>query len=260
LAYIEQKLDDYNRQLESADEDNKELIDQEIEKQKHRKDRYREIERQLNDADQVQVSTSDPDSRQLIIRNHITEVAYNVQTTVDEKHNLILDYKVTNTNDSKAMGNMLERAKSILLTNEFTALYDKGYHTGSELRRAHELGIEAIVAIPDIPSSSHAPDPAYNVSEFHCDPVENTYTCPQGHKLTTNGSWYRKDRRKDTIRVRHYKAPACKGCPVINQCTKNTRGRGRKHKEHIHRKTYLLVNMLIKSYYLCKKNNVLKIS
>ena len=46
-----------------------------------------------------------------MIRNNITEVAYNVQTTVDaSKHSL--DYKVTNQNDSKAMGNMVQRAKA----------------------------------------------------------------------------------------------------------------------------------------------------
>jgi hypothetical protein len=49
----------------------------------------------------------------MIIRNSITEVACNVHTTVDAKNNLTLDYKVTNENDSKAMGPMLRRAKKI---------------------------------------------------------------------------------------------------------------------------------------------------
>ena len=98
-----------------------------------------------------------------MIRNNITEVAYNVQTTVDAKNNIPIDYKVTNQNDSRAMGNMVQRAKSILGTNEFTALYDKGYHTGSELKTAQELGIETIVAIPDVPSTSQAPDHDYNL-------------------------------------------------------------------------------------------------
>ena len=52
------------------------------------------------------------DSRQLITRNNITEVAYNVQTVVDAKHNLPIDHKVTNENDSKAMGGMLRMNKS----------------------------------------------------------------------------------------------------------------------------------------------------
>jgi hypothetical protein len=54
-----------------------------------------------------------------MLRNNITEVAYNVQSTVDAKNNIPIDYKVTNENDSKAMGNMVQRAKSILRTNGF---------------------------------------------------------------------------------------------------------------------------------------------
>ena len=42
---------------------------------------------------------SDPESRQIMIRNNITEVAYNVQSTVDSKHCIPIDYKVTNEND-----------------------------------------------------------------------------------------------------------------------------------------------------------------
>jgi hypothetical protein len=49
----------------------------------------------------------------MIVHNNITEVAYNVQTTVDAKHCLPIDYKVTNNNDSKTMGTMLGRAKNI---------------------------------------------------------------------------------------------------------------------------------------------------
>ena len=86
----------------------------------------------------------------MITRNNITEVAYNLQTSVDSKHNLPIDFKVTNNNDSKAMGNKLQRAKSILQHNQFTALYDKGYHSESEFKIADDLGVDARVAIPTI--------------------------------------------------------------------------------------------------------------
>ena len=123
LDYIENKLQEYNQALAQSDGDNKDIKEQ-IEQQKKRADGYREIENQLRETGEAQVSTSDPDSRQMIIRNNITEVAYNIQTSVDAKNKMLIDYKVTNSNDSKAMGNMLQRAKSILRTNEFTALYD----------------------------------------------------------------------------------------------------------------------------------------
>lgn len=227
LAYIENKLQEYNTALAKQDEDNQKQIQQEIEKHEQRKQHYKEIEKQIKDTGEAQVSTSDTESRQMIIRNNITEVAYNVQTTVDAKHCLPIDYKVTNNNDSKAMGTMLQRATSILGSNEFTALYDKGYHTGSELKIAQELGIETIVAIPDISSSSMAPNPAYNVSEFIYDSTQDCYTCPQGQILTTNKNWYKKINRNKSTLVQHYKTKACKQCLMINQCTKNTRGRGR---------------------------------
>ena len=137
-------------------------IQDEIKKQQERKDNYKNLEKQLKESGEPQISISDPESRQIMIRNNITEVAYNVQTTVDAKNNIPIDYKVTNENDSKAMGNMVQRAKSILRTNEFTVLYDKGFHTGSELKTAQELGIETIVAIPGVPSTSQAPDHDYN--------------------------------------------------------------------------------------------------
>jgi hypothetical protein len=126
VAYIDNKLEEYTRALAENDDENKQTIIKEIEKQQIRKEQYKEIEKELRESGEPQVSTSDPESRQIMVRNNITEVAYNVQTTVDAKNNIPIDYKVTNQNDSKAMGNMVQRAKSILRTNEFTGLYDKG--------------------------------------------------------------------------------------------------------------------------------------
>ena len=161
-----------------------------------------------------------------MIRNNITEVAYNVQTTVDAKNNIPIDYKVTNQNDSKAMGNMVQRAKSILRNNDFTALYDKGYHTGSELKTAQELGIGTIVAIPDVPSTSQAPDHDFNYENFKYDSASDTYTCPQGEILRTNGKWYKTHGRRNIfISFKQYKTKACRSCPVRLKCTRSKTGR-----------------------------------
>jgi len=216
VAYIDNKLDEYNQQLTEEDEDKKQQIKEEIKKQSQRKIKYNQIEKQLKETGETQVSTSDPESRQMITRNNITEVAYNVQTTVDSKHSLPIDYKVTNTNDSKAMGNMLRRAKSILRTNEFTALYDKGYHTGSEFDIAETLGIKVMVAIPGRPKSSNAPNPDYNIENFVYSEQNNTYTCPEGHTMKTNGTWHKS---KSGSMFQQFKTNQCKHCPVRKKCT-----------------------------------------
>jgi hypothetical protein len=57
----------------------------------------------------------------MITRKKITEVAYNVQTFVDERHNIPIDFKVTYKNDSKAMGCMLLKAITILGHTDFKA-------------------------------------------------------------------------------------------------------------------------------------------
>jgi transposase len=220
LEYIGKKLQEYNEALAQSDGDNKEHIDDQIEKHKQRAEGYREIENQLKESGESQVSTSDPDSRQMIIRNNITEVAYNVQTTVDAKNNLPIDYKVTNSNDVKAMGNMLRRAKSILRTNQFTALYDKGYHTGSEFKMAHDLKIDTLVAIPK--QTFQAPDPAYNAESFTYIPDGDYYLCPQNQQLTTTGKWH----KAEAYYLKRYSTKACKSCSAKDLCTKSIRGKG----------------------------------
>lgn len=221
LQYIEKRLQEYNSALEQADEENKKVIQEQIDKQNSRKDKYHQLSEQLQQSGETQVSTSDPDSRQLITRNNITEVAYNIQTTVDDKHCMTLDYKVTNQNDSKAMGTMLRRAKTILGHTDFTALYDKGYHTGSEIKKGIDMGIELMVAIPGV--ASFAPDVRYNFERFVYAADKDTYTCPEGSVLATNGKWYVKSNYGYT--VKHYKTAACSTCPAFSLCTRNKNGR-----------------------------------
>jgi transposase len=226
IAYIDNKLEEYTRALAENDGDNQRQIEDEIKKQQKRKDQYRDIEKQLKERGEAQVSTSDPESRQIMIRNNITEVAYTAQTSVDAKNNIPIDYKVTNQNDTKAMGNMVRRAKSILGTNEFTALYDKGFHTGSELKIAQESGVETIVAIPDIPSTSQAPNHDYNYEHFSYTELSDTYTCPQGQTLRTNGKWYKElTSAKNIILFKQYKTQACKTCLARAECTRSKTAR-----------------------------------
>lgn len=214
LEYIENKLTEYNKALAESDGDNKKEIEKQIEKQNQRKEGYKQIQRQLKESGQSQVSTSDPESRQMITRNNITEVAYNIQTSVDDKHNLPFDFDVTNTNDAKAMGNMLCRANSILESNDFTALYDKGYHTGSEFKIADDLGIDVMVAIPMV--AANAPNHKYNVENFVFNKTDDYYTCPQGKIMTTNGKWH----KAKTYNFKRYTTKACKTCIAKTECSK----------------------------------------
>jgi transposase len=219
LEYIEKKLEEHNAELAKADKDKAEGIKDQIDKHNKHQKKYRAIQKELEKdktTENPQLSTSDPDSRHQIVRGTITEVCYTAQTTVDDKHKLLIDYKITNQNDKKAMGDMLKRAKDILKPEQpITALYDKGYHTGSEFCIAEKLGIKTLVAIPAIGRSSQAPNPNYNVEHFTYNKETDTYTCPQNQTLTSNGNWY----KARNYKFKQYKTKACKDCPMREQCT-----------------------------------------
>jgi len=196
-------------------------IKKEIQKQNQRKTTYKEIKKQIEETGVTQVSTSDPDSRNIMMRNNICEVAYSAQTTVDAKNNLLIDYKLCNTNDTKAMGYMLARAVTILDTNTFTALYDKGYYDGPGLKTAFDLGVKTIVAVRGLASSSRAPDVNYNVKHFVYNNLNDTYTCPQGELLKSSGAWYQNKNAK----FKQYKTKACLRCTAREKCTKSKTGK-----------------------------------
>lgn len=239
LQYIDRKLDEYNKALAEADDDNKQIIEQEIKKYSERKTGYESLENQLRQSGETQVSTSDPESRQIMIRNNISEVAYTVQTVVDAKHKLPIDYKVTNTHDSRALSGMLRRTKTILGTTDFTALYDKGYHAGIEIKKALEFGVNIMVAEPG--THSHAPDESYTMEHFTYDELNDTYCCPQKQILKTNGNSYEKSENGNHGRVKHYTTKACTACPARALCTKSIRGRLIQRSEYT---SYIEINRL----------------
>jgi len=238
LAYIENKLHEYLDALDVADTAETMGLDPEIDKEKIReriarlnekKQQYKKLEQQLIETGQEQISITDPDSRKLAVRQNILEVCYNIQASVDDKHNLPIDFKTTNNNDGHALADMAKRAKVIIGNNDFIELADKGYHTGEEIRKCHEAGIETLVAIPKTPISSQAPDPQYNQDKFYYDKENDFYICPQGQKLYSNGTWY----HNHPYKTKHFKTKACLDCPAKGKCTISKKGRLIERNENI---------------------------
>src|SRR5690606_23608114 len=65
--------------------------------------KYEALQQQLDASNDPQVSTTDPDSRALLVRGVVVEVGYNVQAAVDEKHNLVVATHTINRNDKNAL-------------------------------------------------------------------------------------------------------------------------------------------------------------
>jgi transposase len=221
-----QELDELDKQETNSDElmIKKEKITEGLAKLKERTIKYDILQQQLNNTDDKQISTTDPDSRSIIIVKSIVEVAYNVQNGVDDKHNLIVHTEATNTNDGKALHKAATGAKENLqLPKEETImlLADKGYHTGAELQQCQSENMITHVAYKEQPSVKHIAHEFLSES-FAYNKATDSYTCPAGATLTSLGTWHNKigEANETSYRFKTYRTDACKTCALKQQCTK----------------------------------------
>ncbi len=227
LKYIDNKIEEYLIELTLADEQDRSSteINQDILTQLGRQEKYLEIKRRLEESGEDQISTTDPDARSMILHGSVIEVAYNVQTAVDEKNKLIVHYDVTNDNDKKALHGVALETKQILDKEEIAVLADKGYHNAEQLHACKNDEIITYVAVPEIPRKNEIPTENYYGDKFIYAEKKDQYICPEKQVLTTNGNWYKKKYKRYVTEIKQYKTGACTTCPVRSQCTTNPRGR-----------------------------------
>ena len=202
----------------------KEQIAQGLAKLKERQFKYDTLQQQLDSTTDKQISTTDPDSRSILVVKSIVEVAYNVQNVVDDKYNLIVHTQATNTNDGKALYQAALQAKqNIALQNEDTLmlLADKGYHTGAELQQCQSENMITHVAYKEQSSVKHIAT-EFLSEKFDYNKASDSYSCPAGATLTTLGTWHNKqgEAGETSYRFKTYRTDGCKSCPLKQQCTK----------------------------------------
>jgi transposase len=250
LGRIDQQVEQYLKELDRNDkEDNgnrKEDVKKTLRELKERRNKYEELEKQLESTEEDQVSTTDPESRQMMIRGQITEVAYNVQTTVDSKHNLVVDVKAVNTNDKKMAFVMGRRAKKVLGHGNFDHLMDKGYHDGETIDECRRHGLTTLIAVPATARSGDIPTAEYYNDKFTYDKKTDSYQCPMGQTLTTNGNIYNIRGYKGHPMVKQYKTGACRACANRSKCTSSARGQGRLIQRSVYQESVDINNQLVR--------------
>jgi transposase len=129
LKEIDEKLQRYLQALDANDAATPvpsnlapEQLQQKIEVLKERQAKYRQIQTQLVESGETQISLTDPDSRSMPIGQG-TDVAYNVQIAVDGKYKLIAVAEVTNqVTDQAQLSSMATQAKATLEVEALTVL------------------------------------------------------------------------------------------------------------------------------------------
>lgn len=225
--YIDKKTNEYLALLDQADSESNELISKDeiskkLNKLSKRKEHYNNLEAKLNKAKEQgenQISTIDQDARLFTSRGSKGEVAYNLQSVVDEKHKLIVHNEITNKVDTNALYEMASQAKQLMKVDQINVLADTGYDTGEELMKCAEDNMTTFVAprIQNVGSKSKG----YTKADFKYDKQNDSYTCDQGEILKTNSKVYTKVRkgRKDSS-FKEYKADynICKNCVNREEC------------------------------------------
>lgn len=231
LAYIEEKTNEYLKQLETNDAEESNINVTEVKKKlkrlKKTKINYELLQDKLAQSGEPQISTTDADARALLVQGQVVEVSYNMQTAVDDKHKLIVATHTINRNDRNAMSAIAIEAKENLGVETITTLQDKGYHNGREIQQCKDNNITTICAQQEIVNSNgKGTTPEYLVTKFIYNEEADTYTCPAGKTLRTKGTWHHKQRTERSIgyQFKKYRTPDCKTCPVKHLCTGKAKG------------------------------------
>lgn len=229
LKYIDEKTEEYLKSLDENDKTDEvkpkytaEEIREKIKLLKQRKEFYESLQKDLENNEDNEISTTDPDARMMDNKKNGLEVNYNVQIAVDEKEKLILATSVTNKPaDQGHLNDMTQAAKEMLDMDEkekFEALADKGYYQGEDLKKCDENGTITYVTKQVYANATGIRE--YYSDKFKYNPEEDVYICPEGEIL-----YPQKHRKKNLDRVKYKNFSACHKCPKKDLCTKSKKGR-----------------------------------
>jgi len=226
LERINNKIDEYLAELDKTDKEEDLFekkksaaeINQIINDLKERKTSYESYAEELEKTGETQKSLTDPESR-LMLANGKMDVCYNVQTAVDAKNKLIIEFEVTNkANDMNQLTPMAEKVQDILETEKIAFVADAGYASASDIVAAIQIGIDPHVSGTDYDICVPAKEGEQNEITSHTNgrcvylKDRNIAICPMGKTLYP-GSY-----KKEKGEAKFHNSKACKTCTC--RCTK----------------------------------------
>jgi len=232
LTRLDAKIEEYNRQMDEMDaeengvssEYSKEEIKAVIAGLNRAKTKYEGYATRLEESGETSIAVTDPDSRMIMSGGRI-EPSYNIQTSVDSKNKLLVDFEVTNdVMDKNKLHLMASRSTELLETENLTAVADTGYDSATDIAECVMDGIDTHVAGVDITVCVPGNGPQQEIhSHVNGRPVyladRNIAVCPMGNVLYPN---HYKGRSGHAV-FRNFKA--CAGCTC--------RCQNRKYREYL---------------------------
>src|SRR5712691_163257 len=169
--------------------------------------------------EKIVVSLSDPEAALGRDKEDVYRPLYNVQIVDDLDSPFVLAYEVfAQPNDAGLLGPVLARARELLGHALQVLLADTAYAGGSDLAAAQAAGVTVYAPLPKEGKTKEAQLPK---SAFAWVAAEQTYACPQGHRLVYEGSSAQKRSGTEAVVLHRYRCPPvhCSGCPLRAACT-----------------------------------------
>ena len=221
LARADARLAEYTAALDTGDASEtqeEKLTRAELEKKiaalREKKEWHEELLGRLEEEEQKQLSTTDPDARKMHAAQG-TVIGYNAQSAVDAKHKLIVADDVTNEGtDVRQLANVASEAKETLAVAKLEVVADPGYYHNADVSLCVEQNITPYITKPD--TSANSARGLYAKKDFHYDAAKDVYVCPAGTPLTHRFNNYELGRA-----LRYYRTSACQKCPLKERCTRN---------------------------------------
>jgi|SRR5271165_78553 len=169
-------------------------------------------------AARVVVSPGDAEAAIGLDKEKVYRPFYNVQVLDDLDSPFILAYAVfAQPNDAGLLGPLLQRAQALLGHALEVLLADTGYTGGADLRAAAAAGVTVYAPLA---AESTGRVKQLPKSQFRWLAEEQTYVCPQGHRLALEAQGKAKRSGPDYVVVRRYRCPPehCTACPLRAAC------------------------------------------
>jgi hypothetical protein len=186
------------------------------------------------------VSTSDPEAPLGRDKEKVFCPLYTSQLVVEPNSLVILAFEVfAQATDAGTLAPMLDRTAAVIGWQLDTMTADAAYATILYLLECERRGVELFAPVQEnnftAKKREQRATDAIDRQEFTWQPDEQTYTCPQGHRLDYKGKERKRRRGEQTIIEHRYHCSPdhCCQCPLAGRCVRDpARGRTIKRLEN----------------------------
>jgi transposase len=210
----------------------------------HAQHETRKAKRKRRRPEQVRICPSEPEAALGRDKLKTFRPLYNVQLACALDTPLILGYGVhATTTDAGQFIPTMQALTQTLGHPPQRVLVDGIYATAANLAYGEEEGITLFAPVDDKPAPAAGDGQGaaakkakqLGKEQFRWHPSEQTYYCPEGHRLTQIGCKAEKREQDQEVLVYQYRCPAehCQACPRAAECTSAPhKGRTIKRSEH----------------------------